>query len=179
MAKVVTGKVRLSYVNIKNPQSFNGGEPKYSVCVMIPKDDAKTIEKIEDGIRQAEEEGAALWGGKIPKNLKTPIRDGDEEREESSGFENMLFFNASSKRRPGCIDRQKDEIFDLDEIYSGCWARVSVNFYPFNVSGNRGVAAGLNFIQKWADGPRLGGDFGSADDFDDDFDDDDYDDELM
>lgn len=179
MAKVVTGKVRLSYVNIKTPKSFDGSDPKYSVCVMVPKSDKETLAKISKAMDAVMDEGAATWGGKVPKNLKLPLRDGDEEREDDPAFKGMMFFNASSKRQPGCIDRQKDEIFDLDEIYSGCWARVSVNFYPFSVSGNRGIAAGLNFIQKWADGPRLGGDYGSADDFDDDFDDDDYDDELM
>ena len=176
MAKVVTGKVRLSYVNIKNPKSFDGSDPKYSVCVMVPKTDKETLKKITKAMDEVMDEGAATWGGKVPKNLKLPLRDGDEEKDDPA-FAGMMFFNASSKRQPGCIDRQKDEIFDLDEIYSGCWARVSVNFYPFSVNGNKGIAAGLNFIQKWADGPRLGGEYGSADDFDDDFDDDD--DELM
>lgn len=173
MAKVVTGKVRLSYVNITKPRSFDGSEPKYSVCVMVPKTDKATISKFKTAMQQVMDESASVWGGKVPKNLKLPLRDGDEEREDQSEFEGMYFFNATSKRQPGVIDRNKDEIFSLDEVYSGCWARVSVNLYPYSVSGNKGIAVGLNYIQKWADDAHLGGEFGSADDFDDDFDDDD------
>ena len=171
--KVVTGLVRFSYVNIASPRSFNDGQdPKYSMCVMVPKKDKKTLAKIKSAVKAASEEGVSkCWNGKHPSNLHMPLRDGDEERaDESPEFKGMWFFNCSTKRKPGVVDREKNEILDLDEVYSGCWGRVSVNFYPYSVSGNKGVAAGLNNVLKWKDGERLGGSAASAeDDFNDDF----------
>ena len=84
--KVITGKCRLSYVNIFQPKSINGSDPKYSVSVLINKKDKETLEKIEKAIKAAEELGkASKWGGKIPKNLKRPLRDGDEAGMEPAG----------------------------------------------------------------------------------------------
>lgn len=177
MAKVITGKCRLAYVNIANPKSDYGDEPKYGLCALIPKSDKATIKKIKDAIEEAREEGkSSKWNGKIPPNLKLPLRDGDTEKdiEEQPEFKGMYFLNAYSKRKPGVVDRDREEIFDLSEVYSGCWGRLSLNFYPYEISGNKGVAVGLNNIQKLKDGERLGGGSTKAeDDFDDDYEDDD------
>lgn len=176
MAKVVTGKVRLSYVNIINPKAVNDGDdPKYSVCVLVPKSDEKTLKKISKAVEEVKKEGKGLWGNKIPGGLHLPLRDGDEERaDEQPEFEGMMFFNATTKRKPGVVDKDREEILDLSEVYSGCYGRVSINFYPYSVSGNKGIAAGLNNIQKLADGPRLGSAISTPEeDFDDDFEDDD------
>ena len=182
--KVVTGLVRLSYVNIFKSRSFSEGQDaKYSVCVLIPKDDKKTLKAIRAAIEEATEEGVnSKWGGKKPKNLKTPLRDGDDERaDEAEEYENMYFLNATSNQKPGIVDKDLNEILDPDEVYSGCWGRVSINFYPFDAKGNRGIAAGLNNVQKMKDGERLGAARASAeDDFGDGFkvsDDDDDDDD--
>lgn len=181
--KVVTGLVRLSYVNIFKSRSFSEGQDaKYSVCVLIPKDDKKTLKAIRAAIEEATEEGVnSKWGGKKPKNLKTPLHDGDDERaDEAEEYENMYFLNATSNQKPGIVDKDLNEILDPDEVYSGCWGRVSINFYPFDAKGNRGIAAGLNNVQKMKDGERLGAARASAeDDFGDGFkvsDDDDDDD---
>lgn len=180
MAKVVTGKVRLSYVNIFKSRSFSDGQDaKYSVCVLVPKKDKGTLRRIKAAIDEAVQEGiASQWGGKKPGNLHLPLRDGDEERAaEASEYEGMMFFNANSKNKPGVVDKDCNEILDPDEVYSGCWGRVSVGFYPYNVSGNRGVAVGLNNVQKLSDGERLGTERASAEsDFGDGFTDDDEDD---
>lgn len=175
--KVVTGKVRLSYVNIFRSRSFTDGQDAtYSVCVLIPKSDKKTIAKIKAAIETETKEGiASKWGGKKPGSLHLPLRDGDAERaEEAPEYKGMYFFNCSSKTKPGIVDRDLNEILDPDEVYSGCWGRVSVNFYPYNLNGNRGIGAGLNNVQKLTDGDRLGAARASAeDDFNDDFQDDD------
>lgn len=157
--KVVTGLVRLSYVNIFKSRSFSEGQDaKYSVCVLIPKDDKKTLKAIRAAIEEATEEGVkSKWGGKEPKNLKTPLRDGDDERaDEAEEYEDMYFLNATSNQKPGIVDKDLNEILDPDEVYSGCWGRVSINFYPYDAKGNRGIAAGLNNVQKMKDGKRLG-----------------------
>lgn len=181
--KVITGKVRFSYVNIFKSRSFqNGQDAKYSICLLIPKADKTTLKKIKAAIDEAVEDGvSSKWGGKKPANLKLPLRDGDEERaDEAPEYEGMMFLNANSSQKPGIIDKDLNEILDPDEVYSGCWGRASINFFAYNNSGNKGIGVGLNNIQKLKDGERLGGarasaesDFGDVpfDDDDDDLDD--------
>lgn len=172
--KVITGKVRLSYVHLFKPVAISEGqEPKYSVCVLIPKSDKDTLKKIQTAIEAAKTAGLQMWGGRIPKELKLPLRDGDEERPDQPEYEGMYFINATSKQRPGVVDRNLNEIMDSTEVYSGCWGRVSITFYPFNQAGNKGVACGLNNVQKLADGDYLGGRSRAEDDFADSLPDDD------
>lgn len=171
--KVVTGLVRLSYVQIFSKRSFTEGtDAKYSLCVLVPKKDTKTLKKIQAAMKSAAEEGISTkFNGKKPSNLHMPLRDGDEERaDEAPEYKGMYFFNCKSDRKPGIVDKDRNEILDPDEVYSGCWGRVSVNFYPYSVNGNKGVAVGLNNVQKLKDDQRLGGAAASAeDDFNDDF----------
>lgn len=169
---VVTGKVRLSYAHVWQPASINGSDPKYSVSLIIPKDDAGTLDRIEKAVKAAQELGRTdKWGGTIPKKLKLPLRDGDEERDDEA-YQGCMFVNANSNTAPQIIDRNRNPILDESEVYSGCYARVSLTFYPFDSNGNRGVACGLGNIQKLADGEPLGGRTRAEDDFADDFDDD-------
>ena len=173
--KVVTGKVRFSYVNIFRSRSFTEGQDaKYSICLLIPKGDKATVKKLRAAIDEAIKDGiSSKWGGKKPANLKLPLRDGDEERaSEAPEYEGMFFLNANSTQKPGIVDKDLNEILDPDEVYSGCWGRASINFYPFNTNGNKGVGAGLNNIQKLKDDERLGSARASAEsDFGDDFED--------
>ena len=177
--KCVTGKVRFSYVNIFKSRSFREGqEAKYSICLLIPEEDEKTVRKIRKAIDEAVQEGiASKWGGKKPKNLRLPLRDGDEERaDEAAEYEGMYFMNANSNTKPGIVDKDLNEILDPDEVYSGCWGRASVNFFAYDSNGNRGIGCGLNNIQKLKDGERLGAARASAeDDFSDDYEDDEED----
>ena len=166
--KVITGKCRLSYAHLFKPQAIDEStEPKYSVCLLIPKSDKGTLTKIKAAVEAAKQAGMSKWGGKIPNNLKTPLRDGDEERSDQPEYVGCYFLNASSKQKPGIVDRNKDEIMDSNEVYSGCYGRVSLNFYAFNTAGNKGIGVGLNNVQKLADGDYLGGRSRAEDDFDD------------
>lgn len=174
MAKVVTGKVRLSYEHVWEPAAIKDSDPKYSVSLIIPKSDKKTIKAIQDAIEQAKEDGKAKFGGKIPANLKLPLRDGDIERPEDETYADSYFINANSKDKPQIVDRNVQPILDKNEVYSGCYARVSVSIYPFNTNGNRGIACGLGNIQKIADGEPLGGRTRAEDDFDSYEDEDDF-----
>lgn len=165
--KVVTGRARLSYVHVFEPHAIEDGQdPKYSVCLLIPKTDKETLRKIKAAVEAAKTAGAAKWGGKIPANLKTPLRDGDEERSDSPEYEGHYFINCSSKTKPGVVDARVQPILDSTEIYSGCYGRASINFYAFNTAGNKGIACGLNNLQKLADGDYLGGRSRAEDDFD-------------
>lgn len=173
--KVITGKVRFSYVNIFRSKAFSQGQDeKYSICLLIPKEDKATLKKIRDAIDAEIESGvSSQWGGKKPAKLKLPLRDGDlEKADEHPEYAGMYFLNATSNDKPGIVDRNKDEILDPSEVYSGCWGRASINFYSFNKNGNRGVGVGLNNIQKLKDDTRLGGSRAAAeDDFADDYED--------
>ena len=164
---------RLSYANVWEPQSINGSEPKYSVSVIIPKSDKATIQKIQQAVEQAKQEAISKFGGKIPANLKLPLRDGDIDRPDDEAYANSFFINCNSKQKPQVVDQQVQPILDQAEVYSGCYGRVSVTFYGFNSNGNRGVAAGLGNIQKLKDGEPLGGRVRAEDEFDT-LDDDDF-----
>lgn len=164
--KVVTGVVRLSYANVWEPKSINGGAEKYSVSLIIPKSDKKTISEIEKAIDNAIKEGASKFGGKIPNKaaLKLPLRDGDLERDDEA-YKDSFFVNANSMTAPQIVDTRVQPILDRNEVYSGVYARVSVNFYAFNSNGNKGIACGLGNIQKVRDGEPLSGRSNAADDF--------------
>lgn len=170
--KVITGKVRFSYAHVFEPSAINeGDDKKYSVSILVPKKDLETLAKIKNAIEAAKQEGKGKWNGKIPTVLKLPLRDGDAERPDDEAYEGMMFLNASSKNRPGIVDENTDPVMSKDDFYSGCFGRASVNFYAFSVSGNKGIAVGLNNLQKLEDGDRLSGggssasdDFGSDDD---------------
>lgn len=174
--KVITGKVRFCYVNVFEPTAMNEGDtPKYNICILIPKDDAKTIKKINKAIEAAKQAGKAKLAdknGKIPSNLKLPLRDGDDERSDDPAFEGMYFINANSQRKPSIVDKELNPIMEKEEFYSGCYGRASINFYAFNVS-SKGIAAGLNNLQKLEDGEMLAGgstveeDFGGENEWDD------------
>jgi hypothetical protein len=167
--KVITGKVRFSYAHLFKPVAIDdSSEPKYSVCLLIPKSDKTTLKKIKAAVEAAKQAGiSSKFGGKLPPNLKTPLRDGDEERSDQEEYAGHYFLNATSKQAPGIIDKQKNEILDSTEVYSGCYGRASINFYAFNTAGNKGIACGLNNIQKLGDGEYLGGRSRAEDDFDD------------
>lgn len=170
--KVITGKVRFSYVQVFNAVAIEEGQtPKYSVSIIIDKKDKATLNKVQKAIELAKEEGKhkiANKSGRVPTNIKTPLRDGDIDREDNPEYANSFFINASSVRKPQIVDDQLNPIMDMDEFYSGCYGRASLNFYAFNVNGNVGIAAGLNNLQKLEDGERLDGSTSAEADFADD-----------
>ena len=171
--KVITGKVRFSYANVWQPKSINGGEEKYSVSLIIPKKDKQTIAEIQAAIELAKKEGATKFGGKVPASLKLPLRDGDVDRPDDEAYKGCYFINANSKDRPGIVDQNVKPILDQSEFYSGCYGRASITFYAFNQNGNKGIACGLQNLQKLSDGEPLSGRSRAEDDFttaeDDDF----------
>ncbi len=174
--KVVTGVVRLSYANVHEPKSINGGAEKYSVSLIIPKSDTKTVTAIQKAIDVAIEEGRGKFGGKIPNKtaLKLPLRDGTIDRPDDAAYADSYFVNANSSTAPEIVDKSLNPILNRSEVYSGVYARVSINFYAFNSNGNRGIACGLGNIQKVRDGEPLGGKTSAADDFASDYDGDDF-----
>lgn len=169
--KVITGtETRWSYCNVWEPKSINGGAPKYSVSLIIPKSDKNTVEKIKAAIKAAYEEGQGKLKGNgktVPalSVLKTPLRDGDTERPDDPAYADSYFINANSAAAPGIVDADRQPIIDRSEVYSGVYGRASISFYAFNSNGNKGIACGLNNLQKIKDGEPLGGKSSAEDDF--------------
>ena len=170
--KVITGRNTIfSYLTINEPKApLGGGTPKYSASLIIPKSDKVTINKVHAAIQAAYEEGASKLKGNgksVPplSTLKTPLRDGDIERPDDPTYKNSFFINANSVTKPGVVDANLNPIIDPSELYSSIIGRASINFYAFNSNGNKGIACGLNNLQKLADGTPLGGHSRAEDDF--------------
>lgn len=176
--KVITGPdTRWSYANVWEAKSINGGSPKFSVSLIIPKSDTRTVAKIKAAIEAAYREGEAKLKGNgktVPplSSIKTPLRDGDTERPDDPAYASAYFINANSATAPGIVDADRQPILDRSEVYSGVYGRASINFYAFNSNGNRGIACGLNNLQKIREGEPLGGKSRAEDDFATDLDED-------
>lgn len=169
--KVITGpNTRWSYANVWEAKSINGGTPKFSVSLIIPKSDTKTINAIKSAVEAAYKEGEAKLRGNsrtVPalSAIKTPLRDGDTERPDDEAYKNAYFVNANATTAPGIVDADLHPILSRSEVYSGVYGRASITFYAFNSSGNRGIACGLNNLQKIRDGEPLGSKASAESDF--------------
>lgn len=171
--KVITNLVRFSYLHVFEPQK-NKENPdeagKYSVSLIIPKTDKETIKLVKQAIENAKAEGKAnKWNGKVPSSMDVVLHDGDDERPDDPAYAKSYFLSAKCNEKPGIIDINRNPITDSKELYSGCYGRASVSFYPYLANGKKGVACGLNNLQKIKDGEYLGGRASAEDDFDDDF----------
>ena len=182
--KVITGpNTRWSYAHVWEPKAIDDGKPKYSVSLIIPKSDKTTIDRIKAAIQAAYEEGESKLKGNskfVPalEDIKTPLRDGDRERKGDEAYENSYFINANSDTAPGIVDASCQPILERSEVYSGVYGRASINFYAFNSNGNKGIACGLNNLQKIRDGEPLGSRSRAEDDFAE-FSNDDEDDDFL
>ena len=165
--KVVFGPCRLSYTHVFAKYAPDGDTDngKYMTNVLIPKDEAETLKAIKEAIEAAKNSAiVSKWNGKEPKKLDMPLRDGDE-KDDDDVYEDKFYLNAKSTTRPGIVDKHKVPIVDEEEMYSGVWAIVSVTFFGYDVSGNRGVACGLNNLMKFKDDEHLGGRVSAEADF--------------
>jgi len=169
--KVITGpNTRWSYANVWEPKSINGGTPKYSISLIIPKSDTVTVAKIKAAIEAAYQEGQAKLRGNgksVPalNLIKNPMRDGDLERPDDPAYANSYFINANSATAPGIVDADRNPVLTRSEVYSGVYGRASITFYAFNSQGNRGIACGLNNLQLLRAGEPLGGKASAESDF--------------
>jgi hypothetical protein len=167
--KVVTGEVRLSYVHLFEAYSSNPeDDEKFSCVLLIPKTDRVTVKAIQAAQAAALENGKdSKFGGRIPRDWQNTMHDGDEEGDldKNPEYAGHYYMSVSSKTRPGIVDQAVRPILDSTEVYSGCFARVSLNAFPYNTKGKKGVSFGLNHVQKIRDGDFLGGRSRAEDDF--------------
>lgn len=170
---VVTGKhVRMSYTHVFQPKKApDSDKEKYSVSLIIEKKDVETIKKVKLAIEAAKtlgKESKPGWKGKWLPTYKMPLRDGDTERPDDAAYKGCYFINASSDNKPGVVDSAVNAIISADEFYAGCYGRAEINFYPFDTNGAKGVACGLNHLQKISDGEPLSARGSAEDAFGDD-----------
>lgn len=169
--RVVTGQVRLSYVHLLKPRAQQqGGEPKYSVTLLIPKSDVVTYQKLQAAIQAAIEDAvSSKWNGVRPANIPVPIHDGDGLKQSGEPFPDECkghwVMTASSTQKPEVVDLNLNPILDASQVYSGMYARVSVRFFGYNQAGKKGIGAGLGNVQKLADGEPLSGSVSAKKDF--------------
>lgn len=171
-SRVVLQNVRLSYAHIWAPSEDLNGNPKYSVCLLIPKTDKANLSRIKAGVAAAKNDGKpklADKNGSIPANLDTSVRDGDTEKAGQEEYAGCYYINAKANpdHAPKIVDHACAPIMDKDQVYSGCYAHVSINFFAYNKNGKKGIAAGLGNIMKVKDGERFAGGASAEDDFKD------------
>lgn len=162
---VMTPEFRVSFPAVFKPKRQKGdatSEPKYGLTMLFPK--GADLSKLKAAAQEAVKE---KWGDKPPKNLRSPFRD-QGDRELEGYVEGCVFINASSLQKPGLVDRQRQDIIDETEFYPGCYARATLRAFAYDNNGNKGVAFGLNNVQKLRDGDPLGGRTRAQDDFADD-----------
>lgn len=149
---------RFSYMNVFKPRAYSADDkPKFSVVLLIPKENKKTVAKIKKAISDEIANGVEnYWNHKKPSGLWNPLQDGDEKADEHPEYEGMYYINAKSDNKPVLVDMEGNDILDQTELYSGCWGNASVSFFPFN-NKLKGVAVGLNGITKTKDDTPFGG----------------------
>lgn len=164
--KVVTGEVRLSYANLWEPTAMEENQKKkYSAAILIPKSDTKTVDKVKAAIEAASILGKEKFGKSwVPAKLKPCLRDGDLERPEDDAYAGHYFLSAKSATQPTMIDRAGNKIIEQEQMYSGVYAFVSLNFFPYN-NVSVGVGVGLNNIMKSKDGDPFSGRTTAEEDF--------------
>lgn len=171
--KCLIGEARMNWPRVFEPESFNGGEPKYSVVLTFPKDNDELYDKIQQAIDEcAEKAKATMFSGKLPKNFQLPeIKDGDEDF-DNEGYPGMWVLKASSKYKPEVVKRMKVagkgqfvEISDPEEFYAGCFGYASVTFRAYALDVNKGISCQLDSLLKTRDGERFGSSGNAQTDF--------------
>ena len=171
MGNIVTGKVRFSYANVFEPKAMqNGGEAKYSITLLIPKNDNDTYQRIVAEINKTLQESVAdTFKGVMPANPRLPLYDGDGLRESGEPYgpecKGHWVMSAKSNSAPEVVDANCQPILSKNEFYSGCYGRASIRFYAYNQNGNKGIGCGLGNVQKLEDGQPLDGRTSATEDF--------------
>lgn len=161
----MTPKFRAFYANVWEPRAMQEGkEPFYSVMMVFDKE-AQATEEFKNLKKMMVAAAKEKFGDKLPANLRNPFRKGSEKLDTNGMEADFVFLNAKSKYKPGVVNQSAQDIIDKDEFYSGCYARATVTAYAYDVNGNKGVAFGLQNLQKLGDGEVLGGRKAAKDEF--------------
>ena len=170
MNRVITGEGRGAYVNLLTPkEALGGGDPKYSLTLLIPKSDTETKADIDVAIAAAKQYATEnKWAGATPPNPRTPLADGDELKPNGEpypeNFKGHWVLNCSSTSKPDAITLSGKPITE-DQAYSGAYYSVAVTMFGYSAGGNRGISAALDNVLFIRDGERFGQTPSAQDDF--------------
>ena len=174
-----TPAVTVCFPNVFQMRSYKGGTPSYSVRLMFDKSNKEHMDFLKLLAADMKSVLERQWPDEATRpripvvgHDKSPIKDGDKNcngqgipfKEKNPEVAGHFFFNCS-KYTEGLIvvDRNKAEILNKGDIYSGCKCKVNINAYARTRADNPGVSIGLNGVQKWEDGERIGGGAPSVD----------------
>ena len=150
----MTPKARIAWPNIFQPRLNDlNGKMEYSCQLLIPKGE-EGLEAMKEAAHAA---AVKKWGSKIPAGIRSPFRDGDDEKEEMEDYEGMIFVNMKSNDQPGVVDEDVNPIIEPKELMPGDYVRCTFNAYAYDAKGNKGVAFGLRNVQKVGQGTPLKG----------------------
>lgn len=161
--KGMTPEFRVAFANVFETTKTPNGQDRYQLTALFPA--GTDLSQLKAMAKAALEEKWGVDKSKHPKNLRSPFRKQSEKADKYAGFDaddDAIFINLATTMQPGIVDAKMNDIINKDEFYSGCYARATVNAYAYDKSGNKGVAFGLNNLQKLRDGERLGGGRGNA-----------------
>jgi hypothetical protein len=163
--RVLTPVFRVSFPNVFKAVAFQEGQdPKYSLTMLFPKNMSKEeLAKFAAMKNLVEEAVKDKWGDKVPRNLRSPFRDGSEK--DFPGYENVVFCSASSKQKPSVVNEDAEPIMESSDFYPGCYAQAYLTAFAYDTAGNRGVAFGLSTVQKVKNGEPFVSRHDGKDDF--------------
>jgi hypothetical protein len=176
--KVITPEFRVSYSYVFTPQENRQDDGtvkrEYSLTAIFPK--GADLTAVKAAAQQVLIDKFGPDQSKWPGNLRNPFRKCNERWKNEggkqvvpAGYEDgdaiFITAKATEKSPPGVVDQRLNDIIESRDFYSGCYARASVRPYYYEKKGNRGVAFGLNNVQKLRDGDPLGGRSRPTDDF--------------
>lgn len=165
--KKVNGRARIgecifNFVTLDEPEDvFDNGEEKYSVQLLIPKSDEKSVNALQQAIKEAEEEGKkGTFNGKIPKKIKNTLHDGDGENSDGEpypdSYHGHYFMTCTSKAKfkPGLYVNRGGKIAnaEIGEITDGDYGFAVVQFRPYNYNGNKGISSYIQSVLKTRSG---------------------------
>lgn len=146
--KISLRNVTLAFAQLDKAVSFNGGDPKFSVTLLLDKNDKVQVDAVNDAVMQALK---GRFGDKAEKILSAiennsqryNISDGDTK--EYDGFAGNMAIKCNSKFQPTMIDLAKNELKDANAPRSGDVCNVKIEIIAYD-KPNSGVTARINGI---------------------------------
>ncbi|EMQ4336866.1 DUF2815 family protein [Salmonella enterica subsp. enterica serovar Newport] len=165
--------VRASYPHLDKPYGGeDGGEPKYSLTLLMPKSTHGEIEKVIREQIEVTKKNHKTGPLKVAPSMLF-IKDGDTDFPDKPECEGMWVISARERKRPDVYNIEREELTTsseiLEEIYGGCW--VSVVIRPWsqeNKFGKRVNANLISVLKRKDDEPFGEGRVDTSDAWDDD-----------
>lgn len=171
---ILTPICRMSFPNILVAVPKNRKKPDspkvYQLSILIPPTCDISLLKTAAG-----DCAKAKWGADKVKELKikNPFLKAEEFKREGY-LPGWILMRLSSKTKPTVLATVNGSRIKLtedngDEVYPGRWCTVSVNPFPYDEEGNKGISFGLNNVMLLNHDDSIGGRAKAEDEFEGDF----------